>query len=57
MRQSLKPKERFAILKRDKFRCRYCGADGSTASVQNPVSCGENKIGERLSTTPRHQWD
>lgn len=33
MRQSLKPKDRFAILKRDKFRCRYCGADGSEETL------------------------
>lgn len=34
IRKSLPPKLRFSILRRDGFRCHYCGADSSRAALE-----------------------
>ena len=44
MRRQLRPSKRFAILKRDGFRCKYCGASGDGVELHVdhvvPVSRG-----------------
>ena len=56
-RKSISDGTRYRILKRDKFRCRYCGEHGSEAELQvdhvQPVSAGGGNEPLNLTTACR----
>lgn len=57
MRRSIRDGLRFRVLKRDRFRCRYCGAHGSEVELHidhvQPVSAGGTNHPSNLVTACR----